>query len=167
MKTTIVPLPMCFSPQMTSQSAHACAMHSSLEWNPACSLCHVPSAFTWRTSNRESPGPRALWFPRPFPGSVPVCLPSAEQQFYVLLASGVFLYLFAPPKVYTPTLQIKRDRQFPEGPQLLYLGTSGIYRATWDWSQWVVSTRILHHLQHPVTHQSRLQWIHPHTYFKL
>lgn len=71
------------------------------------------------------------------------------------------------PKVYTPTLQIKRDRQFPEGPQLLYLGTSGIYRATWDWSQWVVSTRILHHLQHPVTHQSRLQWIHPHTYFKL
>ena len=44
---------------------------------------------------------------------------------------------------------------------------SGIYRATWDWSQRVVSTRILHRLQRPVTHQSRLQWIHPHTYFKL
>jgi hypothetical protein len=44
---------------------------------------------------------------------------------------------------------------------------SWTYRATWDWSQQVVSTRILHRLQRPVTHQGRLQWIHPRARFKL
>jgi hypothetical protein len=46
-------------------------------------------------------------------------------------------------------------------------GGSGTYRATRDWSQRVVSTRILHRLQRPVAHQSRLQWIYPRTRFKL
>jgi hypothetical protein len=101
----------------------------------------------------------------------------APQGAYALLRAPVFIFARAWVRVTQPTLQSAYNGnphllfnsacEKPNMPKHSYLEMSGIYRATWDWSQRVVSTRILRRLQHPVTHQSRLQWIHPHTYFKL